>query len=246
MKILLTNDDGIHAIGLNKIKDILGSTYNISTVAPLEEQSAKGHSFTMWSPLFVKKVNSHSIGISGTPADCVYVGLNHLFPETEVVLSGINHGLNMGSDLHYSGTVAAAREGALNGRLSLAVSAPRENVDWKHCVRCIEQVLNTFKMIKPPKNVFYNLNIPAQSLHTEIKVCSIGERHYHKRVDVRTDPRGRTYYWIGGPPKAHQAEPDTDVYWFNQGYATLTPVSLDPTAKKDMNDLKEAFRNSSL
>ena len=246
MKILLTNDDGIHAIGLNKIKYMLGSTYNISTVAPLEEQSAKGHSFTMWSPLFVKKVNSHSIGVSGTPADCVYVGLNHLFPESEVVVSGVNHGLNMGSDLHYSGTVAAAREGALNGRLSLAVSAPRENVDWEHCVRCIEQVLNTLTAIKTPQNVFYNLNIPAQPLHSEIKVCAIGERHYHKKVEERIDPRGRTYYWIGGPPKEHHAEPGTDVYWFNQGYATLTPVSLDPTADGHLNVLQEAFHSSSL
>ncbi|MEC8380322.1 MAG: 5'/3'-nucleotidase SurE [Myxococcota bacterium] len=241
MKILLTNDDGIHAIGLNKIKNNLSSKYAISIVAPLEEQSAKGHSFTMWSPLFVKKVNSLSFGISGTPADCVYVGLNHLFPETQVVLSGINHGLNMGSDLHYSGTVAAAREGALNGRLALAVSTNRDNIDWSYCLNCIEEVLDKLIQIPLKANVFYNLNIPARKKQTDIKVCSIGERHYEKTVDVRTDPRGRTYYWIGGPPIEHTARPDTDVFWFNKGHATLTPVSLDQTAYGELEPLKSLF-----
>lgn len=241
MKILLTNDDGIHAKGLNAILENPDLTRFISIVAPLEEQSAKGHSFTMWNPIFAKKCNSLSYGISGTPADCVYIGLNHLFPESTIVLSGVNHGLNMGSDLHYSGTVAAAREGCLNGRLALAISAPSENVDWGYCVSTIRRVLVKLIQQGYRKDVFYNLNIPAQEKHSEIKVCSIGERLYEKRVELRTDPRGRDYFWIGGPAKPNQAEVGTDVYWFERGYATLTPVTLNTTASSELSSLSDLF-----
>lgn len=243
MKILLTNDDGIHSKALAEVRNKVGAMHDITVVAPAEEQSAKGHSFTMSSPLFVNKVNSKQFAVSGTPADCVYIGLHQLLEDTEIVISGINIGLNMGSDLHYSGTVAAAREACLNGILGLAVSAPSTVTDWGPMAQLILKVVELLKDVGNKSAVFYNLNIPHfDSEPPQIKVCAVGRRKYKKTVDERQDPRGRPYYWIGGPPIKSVNDTNTDVYWFERGFATLSPITIDPTAHNSLESLSTLLR----
>lgn len=239
MKVLLVNDDGYDALGICSLFEAL-SNEDAIVIAPSVEQSAKGHSFTMHTPLFLTEVSNNQFHLSGTPADCTYFGLNNLCPDVDVVLSGINMGANLGTDVYYSGTVAGAREGFLKGKLSIACSV-LENVKYQHpeqrrqvYQRAAQLTVQLLEQIR--KNAtgpqLWNINFPASSMLSEdlpqICVKPLGHRRYQSCVHERTDPRGRTYYWIGGPPEDMEAS-DTDVYWCTQGYVVMTPLQLDCT-----------------
>ncbi len=240
MRVLLTNDDGVHAQGLRALVEAFRPHGEVWVVAPEREQSAQSHAFTLHKPLRITEIGPRTLALSGTPADCAYAAIHGLIPPPDVVVSGVNRGANLGFDVHYSGTVAAAREAALQGKPALAVSLVLEpGKEVRHldtaatlavgiALRVVEEGL--------PAGTFLNLNVPDRSDVPGIRAASLGHARYTAAVEERRDPRGNRYVWIGGEPLAEAPAPGTDQAWIRQGWATLTPLCLDPTAR----DLLEA------
>ena len=237
MHILLTNDDGIRSPGLRALyAAMIQDGHRVSVVAPMTEQSAVGHSVTFFSPLRVKEVvepEFTGLGVFGTPVDCVKLALTTLLNTSpDLILSGINNGANVGVDVLYSGTVSAATEGALAGLPALAVSiddyAPRDLSAQAAFVRKFIAG-NQWKRV-PPKCVL-NLNFPAIDLADSpgLRVCSQTVAVYRDGYDVRSDPRGRPYYWLTGEIPPEEVAPGTDRDLLSKGFVTLTPLSFDLT-----------------
>ncbi len=240
MQFLLVNDDGIDSLGIQVLFNAF-SDLQIVLLAPQFEQSAQAHSFTMMHPLRLRKRSEKQYYLDGTPADCTYVGLHHLAPETTVVLSGINHGANLGNDVYYSGTVAGAREGFLQNRMAFSISLLKDVVFESEQ----ERVAVYTKAAALSKQIVmhllkysvchWNINFPASALLNDepIKLVTkpLGRRYYKPTVTKRVDHRGSEYLWIGGPP-IPTVESDTDVYWCEQGYVVLTPLQLDVTDER--------------
>ena len=238
MRILLSNDDGFDAPGIQILAEALATRHEVTVVAPAVEQSAKSHAFSMWEPIRVQKRGPGRFVVHGTPADCVYIGLHSLCEDRpDVVVSGVNKGANLGEDVHYSGTVAAAKEAALQGITGLAVSlcldhavpeAPRQ---FDTAAAVALRVLERIEAEAHPPRSLYNLNVPNRHLEDlkGLRLSGLGRRHYEALVDSRRDPRGRTYVWIGGPPVTGGPEAVGDVALVNQGYAVLTPLKVDVT-----------------
>ena len=237
MFALLTNDDGIHAPGLAALDAALAGMGTLLTVAPAEEQSGMSHALTMNRPLRIIRHSHQRWAVSGTPVDCVYVAIHRVcerFPD--LVISGINKGANLGDDVFYSGTVGAAREAALNGIPSLAVSLDlsdeTEHLHFDTAASIAMGVVKRMQAHPLPEGCYLNLNVPNRPLkHVQgVAVCSLGKRHYEPLVEERTDPRGKRYFWIGGHPVGEQMREGTDGNWMARGFATLTPLGLDNTA----------------
>jgi 5'-nucleotidase len=235
VKILLTNDDGVRADGLAVLASRLSELGSVHVVAPDRERSCTGHAFTLNEPLRVERVAPHWYSVSGTPADCVYLGVLELCPRPDLVISGINHGYNLGADIFYSGTVAGAVEAALRGVPAIAVSmgyAP--GADFLPAAKLCCAVVQAAVRSGLPKTVL-NINVPGQK-HAKPEAPSnsfmwtrLGQQSYREHVDSRTDPRGNTYYWIGGPAEACNDPPGTDSYAIHQGISSVTPLNLDLT-----------------
>ncbi len=236
MLLLLTNDDGIDAAGLAALAGAVEGLGELWTVAPATEQSAKSHSLTMHEPLRVVEHGPRRYSVSGTPADSVYLAVHHILPRRPtVVISGINRGTNLATDVHYSGTVAAAREAATMDIPAIAASlwvgdaGPRWPTAQGVVRRLVLEVLRTGL----PPGILVNLNVPdcAPEDLRGVRVAGMGRRHYQPMVDVKTDPRGRRYFWIGGDHDRFDDLPETDGPLCEQGYATVTPLMLDVTAQ---------------
>lgn len=254
--ILLSNDDGVYAAGIRTLAAALSTFADVVVVAPLQEQSAKSHALTLAHPLRHRLIDGFH-AVDGTPADAIYVGLfrRELLPRTpDLVVSGINHGYNLGSDTFYSGTVAAAREGALRNIPSIAFSLGSSSLgfDFDVCapiaVGIVQRVLMT---AKPAKTSLLNVNFPARHLRTAlpdgtpngIRATRLGVRRYEDEVDVRKDPRGHDYYWIGGPnafhPQVnqltgHDTSAGSDTEAVDAGFVSITPLGLDATEHDHM------------
>jgi 5'-nucleotidase len=231
--VLLSNDDGVRAQGLLTLRDALLEIADVVTVAPEHEQSATSHSLSLHRPLRVSEVNSTVFSVDGTPADCVYVALfakdRFLQRSPTIVVSGINRGLNLATDVHYSGTVAAAREAALRGYQSVAFSADPE-ADVFEAAKLARRIVNSVLEGEDRSPILLNVNFPAGN-HWNLRATRLGSRKYRDGVEIRHDPRGREYLWIGGPPGVeHDRDSDTDTTAFDAGFATITPLSLDPSA----------------
>jgi 5'-nucleotidase len=230
--ILLSNDDGVHAEGIRALRAALSALADVVVVAPEHEQSATSHRITLAGPLRHTVVEENVHSIDGSPADCVYVALTlqGLLPRRpDLVVSGINHGLNLGQDVVYSGTVAAAREGALRGVRAVAVSAERgaELASVAaHSVPLLERALSA--STAPGQPLLLNINFPKGE-PKGVLATKLGRRDYHDVVEVRTDPRGRSYYWVGGPVVSHDGTPGADTTAIDDGYAAVTPLSLEMT-----------------
>jgi 5'-nucleotidase len=249
VRILLTNDDGIHAPGLRAFYDALVKRPNneVQVVAPAVEQSGVGLSITYLHPLMVHEEFRHGKhfgwAIHGSPADCVKLGMleyckNH---PPDLVVSGINMGANAGINVLYSGTVAGAIEGAFFGVTSIAVSqASRSVPDYESAantaVDLIEQLLKT----KPKPGSLWNVNFPETDLGLPkgVKVVKMGVRRHQDVMEKREDPRGRPYFWSGlDPIKNHAMEPGTDLKELADGYITITPLHFDLTEHQTVRDL---------
>lgn len=232
MRILLSNDDGIDAPGLAALEAALRPHADVWVVAPASEQSAKSHSLTMHRPLRVHDRGGQRFAVTGTPADAVYVALHHVLEAPpDLVVSGINRGSNLGSDIHYSGTVAAAREACLQGHRALAVSAhlvPGQPPRFADAGRLVAERLERLRAMDWPAGTFLNLNVPAREVRG-VRVARVGQRRYAHAVDVRHDPRGEPYCWIGGPHLAFEGPDDSDGAGIEAGYAVITPLTADPT-----------------
>ncbi len=231
--LLLANDDGIRAPGLEALERALRRRAEVVTVAPEEDQSASGHALTLRRPLRLREVSQGRYALDGTPADCVYLAL-HLegfLPRVpDLVVAGLNQGPNLGSDVFYSGTVAAAREGALRGVPSVAFSlAGRPDSLEAAAERAAALVDALLTQAADGRPRLLNVNFPS-GRPRGVRATVLGRRHYADGVTVRTDPRGRAYFWIGGPGEASHPRMDAaDTTAIDCGWVSLTPLSLAAT-----------------
>ncbi len=240
MLILITNDDGIQAPALRVLRQVLADLGRVVIVVPDRDQSATSHSLTLNRPFRIERPEPDVYALDGTPTDCVVVAMHGLLDERpSLVISGINHGPNMGEDVFYSGTVAAAIEGALQGLPSLAVSlvaGRAEEADFAYPARfthrLVEAVLTHGLLPKSLLNV--NLPLIAAGRYREVRLTKLGKRVYHDTLIEKTDPRGRPYYWIGGDEPVWEEEADTDFLAVSQGCASVTPLMLDLTDYRAM------------
>jgi 5'-nucleotidase len=232
-RILLSNDDGIHASGLLRLAEGLAGIAEVTIVAPLTEQSAASHALTLHNPLRIQRLGERRFGVQGTPTDCVLLAIREFLPERpDLVLSGINQGPNMGEDVIYSGTVAAAMEGSLLGVPSLAVSlASWELRDFAPAVERAATVVRALLARSLPERLLINMNVPplpAPDIRG-FRVTRLGSRVYNDAIVKKTDPRGRDYYWIGGAAPSWAPSPESDFAAVEEGYVSLTPLLLDLT-----------------
>ena len=231
--ILISNDDGIASPNMSALAVALdrADIAEVMVVAPERERSAASHAITLHKPVRIHEHGPNRYSLSGTPVDCVYVGVLKLCPRRpSVVVSGINRGFNLGTDVFYSGTVAAAIEGGLRGVPSIAFSidpAPDRDVDagLPFCVALVAHVLDSGL----PARTVLNVNLPA---HTERRYAwtRLGDRFYEDDVNERDDPRGRPYYWIGGGVVSAPPKPGTDSHAVANGIVSVTPLYLDLTS----------------
>jgi 5'-nucleotidase len=240
VQILLTNDDGIYAPGLAAMEYELRRLGDVCVVAPATEQSGVGHSITFLSPLVVKEAfegdRRRGWAVEGSPADCVKIGVFEFCPRRpDLVVSGINGGLNAGINVLYSGTVAAAIEGAFFEITSVAVSLEyHEHANFKGAAELARRVIEQTIQRKGPAPQLYNLNIPTRALETasaELKVVPMGVARYGEKYEKRLDPRGRRYYWAMNEPPPPAGKQETDLTALARGHVTLTPLDFDMTKR---------------
>ncbi len=231
----MCNDDGVDAQGILALAGALGDLGRVVVVAPDRERSASGHALSLDRPLRCDVVGEDRYAVDGTPADCVYLGFLKLCdPKPAVVVSGINHGLNLGADVFYSGTVAGAVEGALRGAPSIAFSMQavrgmrHDPTVFLHAARFVHALVHAVLARGLPPHTALNVNFPAGPI-AGYQWTRLGERIYRAHVDERADLRGRNYYWIGGPAETGGEEPGTDGHAVNSGLASVTPLGLDLT-----------------
>jgi 5'-nucleotidase len=231
--ILLSNDDGFRAQGLNALRAALLPDADVVVCAPESEQSASSHSLSLHRPLRLTEHGDGIFSIDGTPADCVYTaffaGTRILPRRPDLVLSGLNHGANLGDDVFYSGTVAAAREGALRGVPALALSAGLES-DRAAAAREAARIALAVFHAQPSRPLLLNVNFPAGN-RWGFRATRLGGRFYTDEVEFRVDPRGREYLWLGGPGVEHRPAPGSDTEAYDAGEIGLTPLVLDLWAK---------------
>lgn len=224
--ILLTNDDGVAAPMLTGLADRLETLGEVLVVAPERPRSAASHAITLHKPVRAKELAPGRWSLSGTPADCIYVGLLRLAPRPPtIVVSGPNDGYNLGSDVYYSGTVAGAVEGALRGHRAVALSvAPRARAVDAALDFAVAVVAGAMATLGPGQVV--NVNLPDQPT-PRYAWTTLGRRRYQDDVTERHDPWGRAYYWIGGGSIGHDDVPGSDCNTVADGVASLTPLAID-------------------
>lgn len=246
MRILATNDDGIMAPGLAAMRKALALMGEVTVVAPTTSQSAVSHSISLNQPVLCHRIDlgdhTEGYGVEGSPADCVKLAILELMPERPyLVVSGVNLGANLGVNVLYSGTVAAAVEGAFYGVPAVAVSTGSgEAVDFEGAARIALSVIEQFIQCGAWHGALLNVNVPdlAAGPPAGVRVVRQSMKGWDETWEGRLDPRGRTYYWITGKPEAEDDGADTDVSAFAQGYVTVTPLRFDLTA----HDRIEAMR----
>jgi len=251
IKILVTNDDGIYSEGLIVLAKALREVGDVFVVAPDRERSAIAHSLTLHRPLRVEKIKRNFYAVDGTPADCVYLGVNVIFPKRpQLIVSGINKGGNLGDDVTYSGTVSAAFEGTLLGIPSFAISlvssrrldSTRSQFKFHTAARFAVRVAQYIIKKGLPKDTFLNINVPNLE-EKEIKSYKITKQgrwtHNGNAVVEKLDPRGKKYYWIGGGQLVFDKGKDTDFEAVSHSYISITPLHLDLTNYASIRELKK-------
>lgn len=242
MKILISNDDGFESPGILELAKALRAVGEVTVVAPHRERSTSGHSLTLHKPLRIFEIEKGVYATTGTPADCIYLGIREILKEKpDLIVSGINRGANLGTDVHYSGTVAAAREGALLNIRSFAFSmvdlrqilpeAPYEPFRFPQAATIAAETVKRVIDQPFPPHTFLNVNIPnipAESIKG-IRVARQGFRYYSNEVTRRQDPRGKDYYWLGGAYKGFEEAESSDCHAVNEGFVSVTPITIDCT-----------------
>ena len=241
MLALLTNDDGINAEGLLTLKKEISKIAQVWVVAPDREQSASSHSLTLQYPIRINKIADRFYSVDGTPTDAVMLAVRSILKRRpDILISGINHGPNLGDDVSYSGTVAAAMEGTILNIPSIAVS----NVNWN-----AKHFGSTAKFIKKltlfvlknglPKDTFLNVNVPdKKQAMRKYKITRLGKRLHNDVVIDKINQRAGEYLWIGEQTSIWEKEDDTDYAVIQKGYVSITPLHLDMTDYKAMERLK--------
>ncbi|PJD90442.1 MAG: 5'/3'-nucleotidase SurE [Legionella sp.] len=243
MKILISNDDGVFAPGLRELATELAQIAEVVVVAPDRNRSGASNSLTLTRPLTVKKMENGYYSVEGTPTDCVHLALTGLFDcSFDMVVSGINDGANLGDDVLYSGTVAAAMEGRHLGLPAIAVSMAGEHVvHYATAAKITRQLVNQLQTNGLPSQTILNVNVPDVPLAqlNEIQVTRLGARHCAEPVVKETDPRGRAIYWIGKPGAEADSGMGTDFFAVKSGAVSITPLHLDMTNYKLFDQLSQ-------
>jgi 5'-nucleotidase len=248
-RILITNDDGYQATGIKILEKVARSlSPDVWVVAPETEQSAVSHSLTIRRPLRIRKVNDHTFAVDGTPTDCVMLAVQHILKDDRptLCLSGVNGGGNMGEDVTYSGTIAAAMEATLLGVPAIALSQHINHPHppkWHTAESHAAQVIRRLAGIGWPKNVLMNVNFP-DVLANSVQGVAAAPQGRHKIGDdlhQNFDPRGQPYYWIGSMRQEDAAQTGTDIAAVRQGWISVTPLYLDLTHKPMLGRLKTAL-----
>jgi 5'-nucleotidase len=251
-RILVTNDDGIHAPGLEALIEIATQlSSDVWVVAPEFNQSGAGHSLSIINPIRARDVSETKYAIEGTPTDCVLFAVKHLLKDRkpDIVLSGVNRGTNMADDVTYSGTIAGAMEGCLLGIPSIAFSqafSHPHSVKWGTATHHGADVARRILEMDFSRNVFVNVNFPdvVSASVKGIKVTRQGVRAFGGTVIERTDPRGGAYYWIGYSPGEHQVDEESDLHAVRHGYISVTPLHLDLTHEATRRKLAAHFADA--
>ncbi|MEZ8825621.1 5'/3'-nucleotidase SurE [Vibrio amylolyticus] len=249
LKILLSNDDGVHAHGIHALASALKEIAEIIIVAPDRNRSGASNSLTLEQPLRVNEIAPSVYSVQGTPTDCVHFALNELMKDDlpDLVLSGINHGANLGDDVLYSGTVAAAMEGHFLGVQSIAFSLVGK-VNFDVAAQVARQVVELHMANPIPTNRLLNVNIPDRDDLDEltVKVTRLGARHHAENMIKQKDPRGHDIFWLGPPGKEQDAGEGTDFYAIDKGYVSVTPLQVDLTAHESLRAMENWFKEEKL
>jgi 5'-nucleotidase len=233
MRILVTNDDGLHSAGIAALASALDGLGEVWVVAPDRERSGASHSITLHHPLRIWTVAERRLMVDGSPGDCVYVAVNHLFKDERpaLVVSGINHGPNVADDITYSGTVAAALEATMLGIPAVAFSQCGRGVhDFTAAARFARGLVGTVLREGLSPGTLLNVNVPKGSDGETYRLTRQGKRSYAQEVLEKVDPRGKRYYWIGGDELAHEDIPGSDCNAvYDDKVISVTPLHLDMT-----------------
>jgi len=254
MKILISNDDGILSNGIRALIEALSPCHDVFVVAPDRERSAAGHSLTLHTPLRVEEVDAKYGAkkcwmTTGTPGDCVKLAINAILAEDEkpdIVISGINHGPNLGADILYSGTVSCAMEGAMMGYPSIATSLAslrNEYEDFKFASEFIAQLLNRLDKYKIPPKTILNINIPGLEKEdiAGIAITELGNRIFTDDYEKRIDPRGKVYYWMAGELVTEHENANSDIAAVRNNKISITPVTYEMTRKNIIQELEQSL-----
>ncbi len=247
MEVLLTNDDGIYARGLWALFDRFAVSHHVTVVAPDRERSAIGHAITLNQPLRSQRISLNGqysgYAVNGTPADCVKLSLLEILPSRpDLVVAGINSGANVGANLNYSGTVAAAKEAALCGTFGIAISVEgRQTRHYDDAARFAVQLGERIFQKGLPFGTFLNVNLPNLSLKqiAGVRISRQGVNMLSEYVDKRTDPRNQTYFWQGPDMQTFGKDPTVDGAALDQRYISITPVKCDMTDYRVLEELAD-------
>ncbi len=238
--ILITNDDGFGAEGLRVLEEILGQLGTVWVVAPDREQSGQGHALTLNHPLRFERRGPRQFAVQGTPTDCIYLGTHSILEaRPALVVSGVNRGYNLGDDITYSGTVSAAFEATLIGVPAFAISqqATDRPPDLAAAGRFALTLARQILQHALPLDTLLNVNVPAAP-GRGVRVTRQGKRLYPGGVIERVDPKGRKYYWIGGASAEWENDPDSDFAAVADGFVSVTPLHLDLTNHKVLDEVR--------
>lgn len=243
MNILCTNDDGYLATGIRVLAGAARSLGAVTVVAPDREQSATSHSLTLHHPLRARRTLDGAWVVDGTPTDCVILAVNELLGgRPDICVSGVNHGPNMGEDVLYSGTVAAAMEATVIGIPSVALSYTGDKYEelegWEDVVAAI--LANILRDRSFPSDTLFNVNLPAVAPNEVkgIRVTSLGRRRYSESITRARDPQGKEYFWIGGGKAQWRGAEDADFQAVEDGYVSVTPLHLDLTNYRLLEEVR--------
>jgi len=241
MRILLSNDDGYFAPGLAALARALAPLADITVVAPERDRSGASNSLTLDRPLMLRQEPGGFYYVNGTPTDCVHLAVTGMLDHTpDMVISGINHGANMGDDTIYSGTVAAATEGYLLGVPSIAVSLANHNAQhFDTAARVVVELVQRIQAQPPTEPMLLNVNVPDRAWADlgGIRVTRLGKRHKAESVVKTTNPRGQTGYWVGAAGGAQDAGEGTDFHAVANGFVSITPLQMDLTRFGQMDSV---------
>lgn len=239
MKILLTNDDGVYAKGLTVLRQTLVDYAELAVVAPDRNRSGASNSLTLDAPLYIRNIEDRVMSVQGTPTDCVHIALTGLLDyDPDIVVSGINEGANLGDDVLYSGTVAAATEGRFLGLPAIAVSlAGKDSLHseilghYETAGFVVRQLLSRLIIDPLPVSTILNINVPDIPIEQlrGFEVTRLGTRHRAEPAVTQKDPRGRTVYWVGAAGRGQDTGPGTDFYAIAQNKVSITPLQIDLT-----------------
>lgn len=243
MRILLSNDDGYHAPGITALAKGLTALGEVTVVAPDRDRSGASNSLTLDCPMRVHRAENGFLYVDGTPTDCVHIAITGLLQlEPDIVISGINAGPNLGDDVLYSGTVAAAMEGRFLGRPAIAVSLAGEALTfYTTAVRVVETLLKGMAHSPIPTDTILNINVPDvpwEQLQGFV-ATRLGHRHKAEPVVQGRDPRGRTIYWVGPSGPEQDAGPGTDFFAIRQRFVSITPIHVDLTRYSALPGMSE-------